>query len=439
MSHEETSTHSGFPAAPGAGSQGDNKYGFIDKGGKMIIRPQFDEVCPFTDGLAKVSIDGKCGFIDRSGKMTMEPWLDAEENFFDYDMNSFSCDLAKVSVDEKFGYIDRSGKLVIPPVYDDATAFYDGMAFVKKEDVSGFIDKTGEMIISNNSYEIFYGSFIYGLTCITIDGKYGCIDTNGKIVIPPVSEKPLDFFEGMSAVKINGKWGYVDMKGDICIKPAFDEAWSFSEGLAAVMVGGKWGYIDKGGNIVISARFDSLFSSFDGGWAIVEKDSEHLIINVTGEVVFRYGNKSPIGYRGYPQKKLQPAFDTNGNIFLLNALGEVVVQLEDYSPVDSNAFSFKENGRWGLMDYGGNTIIQPVFMGHFDFEEGLAEVEIESGKQGYINMSGQFVIRPQYAVAGSFSEGLAAVCISSVQRKDLSRRESCLKYWICEGAKKLKK
>lgn len=435
MSHiEERLTDSDYPAAPGVGSQEDDKYGFIDKGGNMIIRPQFDNVCLFTDGLAKVSIDEKCGFIDRNGNMLFEPWLDAEENFFEFDMNSFSCDLAKVSVDGKFGYIDRSGKLVIPPVYDDAQAFYDGMAFVKKEGVSWFIDKTGEMIISNDSYEID-GYFSEGLCCICIDGRYGSITKDGKIAIPPISEEPFILFsEGMSAVKINGKWGYIDMKGNICIKPAFDDARSFAEGLAEVMVGGKWGFIDKGGNIVISAQFDSLFSSFDGGWAIVEKDSEHLIINVTGEVVFRYGNKIPIGYKGFPQKKLQPAH-ANGNIFLLNALGEVVVQLDDYSPVDSDVFSFKENDRWGLMDYGGNIIIQPVFMGYFDFYEGLAEVETESGKQEYIDMKGQFVIEPQYW----FSEGLAAVCISSVQRKDLSRRETGLKYWICERAKKLKK
>lgn len=437
MSHiEKRLTDSGYTAAPGIGSQGDDKYGFIDKGGNMIIRPQFDKVCSFSDGLAKVAIDEKCGFIDRNGNMLFEPWLDAEENFseFEYDMDSFSCGLAKVSVDGKFGYIDRSGKLVIPAIYDGATAFDDGMAFVKKEEVPGFINITGEMIISNDLYEIYDYGFLDGLCCITIDGKYGCIDTTGKIAIPPISEAPLFFSEGMSAVKINGKCGYIDMKGNICIKPAFDEASSFSEGLASVMVGGKLGYIDKWGNIVISARFDREFTSFQGGRAVVMKDCEDLIINKTGEILFRYGNKLAIGYKGYPQDKLQPAH-ANGNIFLIKTFGEVVVQLDDYSPVDSDVFSFKKNDRWGLMDYGGNIIIQPVFMGYFDFYEGLAKVETESGKQEYIDMKGQFVIEPQYW----FSEGLAAVCISSVQRKDLSRRETGLKYWICERAKKLKK
>lgn len=410
MSHiEESLTDSGYPATPGGVSEEDNKYGFIDRGGNVIIRPQFDWACLFSDGLAKMAIDEKCGFIDRNGNMLFEPWLDAEENFFEFDTNSFSCDLAKVSVDEKFGYIDRSGKLVIPPIYDDAGAFYDGMAFVKKEGASWFIDKAGEMIINNNLYEFEYCGFYDGLCCISIDGKYGMIDTGGKIVIPPISEESLYFSEEMSAVKINGKWGYMDMKGNICIKPAFENARFFTEGLAAVMVGEKWGYIDKGGNIVISARFDHEFSYFEGGRAMVIKDDEYLTIDKTGKILFRYGNKSAIGYRGYPQDKLQPARDANGNLFLINARGEVVIQLEDFSPEYGGVFSFKNNGRWGLMDYGGNTIIQPVFMNSPWFGEGLAGVETESGKRGYIDMKGQFVITPQYAVAGGFSEGLAPV------------------------------
>ena len=30
------------------------KYGFIDKSGKMVIEPQFDDAEPFSEGLAKV-------------------------------------------------------------------------------------------------------------------------------------------------------------------------------------------------------------------------------------------------------------------------------------------------------------------------------------------------------------------------------------------------
>lgn len=35
------------------------KYGYIDKTGKIIITPQFDEAYPFSEGLASVKIGGK--------------------------------------------------------------------------------------------------------------------------------------------------------------------------------------------------------------------------------------------------------------------------------------------------------------------------------------------------------------------------------------------
>ena len=33
------------------------KYGFIDKNGKMVIEPQFDEVNNFSEGFASVAIE----------------------------------------------------------------------------------------------------------------------------------------------------------------------------------------------------------------------------------------------------------------------------------------------------------------------------------------------------------------------------------------------
>ena len=47
------------------------KYGFIDKTGKIVIKPQFDKAYPFHDGLALVIINNKHGFIDKKGKLVI--------------------------------------------------------------------------------------------------------------------------------------------------------------------------------------------------------------------------------------------------------------------------------------------------------------------------------------------------------------------------------
>ena len=48
-------------------------YGFIDKNGKVVIEPQFDDAGYFSEGLAGVEKDGKWGFIVKSGN-DVEPF-----------------------------------------------------------------------------------------------------------------------------------------------------------------------------------------------------------------------------------------------------------------------------------------------------------------------------------------------------------------------------
>ena len=63
------------------GDEASGKYGYIDKTGKVVISPQFDNAHWFQEGLAKVAIggtrpgcsDGKWGYIDRNGNYIWSP------------------------------------------------------------------------------------------------------------------------------------------------------------------------------------------------------------------------------------------------------------------------------------------------------------------------------------------------------------------------------
>ena len=46
----------------------------------------------------------------------------------------------------KYGFIDKQGNEVIPCIYDDARDFSEGLAIVKKEEISFFIDKNGNKV-----------------------------------------------------------------------------------------------------------------------------------------------------------------------------------------------------------------------------------------------------------------------------------------------------
>ena len=49
------------------------RWGFVDKSGKVVINPLYDEVMPFSDGLARVKVGRKTGYIDASGKFVWNP------------------------------------------------------------------------------------------------------------------------------------------------------------------------------------------------------------------------------------------------------------------------------------------------------------------------------------------------------------------------------
>ena len=59
-------------------------------------------------------------------------------------------------------------------------------------------------------------------------------------------------------IKENEKWGYIDKNGNMAIPPKWKTVTSFSEDLAFVQdFDDKWGCIDKKGNIVIPCKYNT--------------------------------------------------------------------------------------------------------------------------------------------------------------------------------------
>ena len=91
-----------------------HKMGYINKQGRVIIKPQFDNasgpldlIGRFSEGLAVVSIGEKRGFINKLGKIVIKPKFTYAEDF--------SNGLARVHVGQKRGYINKSGRYVWLP------------------------------------------------------------------------------------------------------------------------------------------------------------------------------------------------------------------------------------------------------------------------------------------------------------------------------------
>ncbi|MDX6271744.1 MAG: hypothetical protein QOD28_2967, partial [Acidobacteriota bacterium] len=121
----------------------EGKWGYIDRAGKIVIRPQYDVAWEFTEGLAYVKSGAERGVIDKTGRMVVSLQQVDLAGFF-------SEGLAPVQTSSqppRFGFIDRTGKLVINPQYDAARGFEEGLALVMVERKYGFIDKRGRMVV----------------------------------------------------------------------------------------------------------------------------------------------------------------------------------------------------------------------------------------------------------------------------------------------------
>ena len=82
-----------------------DRWGFIDRSGNEVLQQlEYDEVLPFSEGFARVRLtdkynEDKYGFIDKSGKLAVP---------LKYDWaGSFSEGLAAVSLNDKWGFISR--------------------------------------------------------------------------------------------------------------------------------------------------------------------------------------------------------------------------------------------------------------------------------------------------------------------------------------------
>jgi WG containing repeat len=269
--------------------------GYFDKSGKLAIAPQFESARNFSEGVAFVKLGSKWGLINKEGKIIINPQFD--------ESGDFSEGLAQVKIGDKWGYIDKKGNMVIQPTFNRAGSFESELAYFQPEKNSkwGYIGKTGKVVIEPKFD--FPLSFSEDLAAIAIDDKWGYIDKQGNVVIKPrfslsdgnhVDTVNSNFSEGLAAVIENGKKFYIDKTGKTVIAFQIDKHKKFSEGLAVVEIGNKCGYIDKVGKIVINPQFASC-ESFSQGLAKVTDPSGYSgYIDQSGKFVWK-SSPSPQG------------------------------------------------------------------------------------------------------------------------------------------------
>lgn len=135
----------------------DGKWGYYNKQGEEVIKAMYDNVGNFYEGekLAAVELDEKIGFIDRAGNLIIPLEYDVsiekiisdelkKQYVFSASTFCFKDGIALVIKNGKWGGVDETGKEVIPFKYDFIGDFNeDGEAFAQIDDKYIKIEKTG--------------------------------------------------------------------------------------------------------------------------------------------------------------------------------------------------------------------------------------------------------------------------------------------------------
>jgi hypothetical protein len=269
---------------------------------------------------------------------------------------------------------------------------------------------------------------------IRLNGQFGYMDRDGKIIVTPQFQRAWDFHNGMARVLSDTKGrGIIDATGKLTFLSQFVWIGNFSEGLAEVGIwdgSNKSGYIDTTGALAIPATWAS-FGGHDASlptpdfWRM-ERNAEFfegLAVVWTADRKFGYIDKS--GRIVIPPQFLYARPFSEGLAAVANAEvafgyidkhGKVVIPLTLHNVYPGN-FSegvarIKATSDITFVDHHGDpqvVVKTNFYFGGYDFHDGMAKISENNTWLGFIDRAGHIVAEPHYRYATDFSEGLAAV------------------------------
>ncbi len=305
----------------------DGKYfGYINTDLKVVIEPVYRSLGSFNEfGLASACKDAgnntmKCGYLKYDGSEVIPLSFDEVANFNKFGLvvvreNAKNCSMP-------------AGNCKVDMVYD-----LTGTQVIGKTNEAAPI---GIRYAATDT--VFNGSFIVVKTFVPDKNgneelEYNLIERNSVKRITTQGYKSIRKYDSnlLFPVLKEGKWGLIDTTGKIIAKPSYKEMFNSTEGLYGVKYeNNKYGFIDKKGKVQVAFDYDEV-RPFNNGLAIVSKGSGKLgIIN-------RYNAKIAPCYfteiNILPSSKQFELVDANNNKFVLNQTGDCVTNCTQFDEI----------------------------------------------------------------------------------------------------------
>lgn len=222
-------------------SENDTSYGVINEDGKQLIEEKYNYIQYLYDNYFIVSDEhGKLGVLDDKEAIKIDIKYDVLQKVQDTDLIQTTLietkttqiysktmekicemqdatievegDFIKISNETETRYFTKEGKEL-----KNTEVYPKNKLFVKVQNNQyGFVDKNGNLVV-DYQYDKAYEFNDYGFATIKKDGKWGCINEEGKETVTPIyeikSEKVPSFIGNYYRVTYgSGEFYYTDVK-----------------------------------------------------------------------------------------------------------------------------------------------------------------------------------------------------------------------------------
>ena len=195
----------------GARLSKDAKAGYVNTKGEQKIQPVYDEVSYFIGDYAVVKMGDSYGVINSSGEFVIQPI------YYTIQALGNKRYAFKLKSGDNYGVMDASGTVVAQQIYNKVSTYtYTDWNRILVMDASrkyGYIDKDGEvkiMCIYDRATP-----FMEGYAYVTINGQPQVIDESGDVVLMLQSGESVEWIHnGLMMTYLKGSYYYKDMKGN---------------------------------------------------------------------------------------------------------------------------------------------------------------------------------------------------------------------------------